>query len=108
MRKKFGRNLLNEPFDDLTVDAVWLKGVIVPGVNPKLKRLDVCGAWIERYNYGVTAVNGTGWEVDHNIPVTSGGADHLDNLQPLQWQNNRSKADNPPYNWPSKVTAING
>jgi hypothetical protein len=93
MKHRFGTNLLNEAFDDMAVDAVWLKGVIIPGVNPKLERKDVCGARIERYNYGDTTKNRTGWEIDHIISKTDGGGDHLDNLQPLQWRNNRSKAE---------------
>ena len=70
MSHRFGRNLLIENFDVMAVDAVWLKGVIVPGVNPNLKKKDVCGAWIERYNYGDTTRNGTGWEIDHIVPIS--------------------------------------
>jgi 5-methylcytosine-specific restriction endonuclease McrA len=34
-----------------------------------------------------------GWEVDHIRAVANGGSDDLDNLQPLQWENNRKKGD---------------
>lgn len=93
MRHSYGRNLLDDVFDVMAVDAVWQKGVVIPGTNPNLIRKDSQGFWIERYNYGDTTRGGTGWEIDHIISVDDGGGDHLDNLQPMQWQNNRSGAD---------------
>ena len=39
-----------------------------------------------------------GWKIDHIKPVAKGGTDDLNNLQPLQWANNRHKSDNYP-NW---------
>jgi 5-methylcytosine-specific restriction endonuclease McrA len=60
------------------------------------RRLDACWAIIDWGAYGDTTENGTGWEIDHTIPVASGGGDSLDNLQPLQWQNNRAKGDSFP------------
>jgi 5-methylcytosine-specific restriction endonuclease McrA len=38
-----------------------------------------------------------GWEIDHIVPVSLGGSDDLDNLQPLWWKNNRRKGDNYPW-----------
>ncbi|HEX2961344.1 MAG TPA: HNH endonuclease [Ignavibacteriales bacterium] len=75
------------------IDAVWKKARIVPGADPEQIRKDSCGAWIERKNYGVTVHKGTGWEIDHILPVVRGGTDKLNNLQALQWENNRQKAD---------------
>lgn len=45
-----------------------------------------------------------GWEIDHIKPSSLGGSDGLYNLQPLQWENNRSKSDNWPH-WSCKVKA---
>jgi len=38
-----------------------------------------------------------GWEIDHIRPVSKGGSDRLDNLQPLYWENNRRKGDTYPW-----------
>jgi hypothetical protein len=59
-------------------------------------RKDICGAWIQWTEYGVTEPNGAGWEIDHVKPISAGGIDDLQNLQPLQWQNNRLKGEK----WP--------
>lgn len=79
-------------FNPLVVQAVWQKGQIVPGDDPSVWRKDVCGAWIRRDSHGDTSSQ-YGWEVDHVLPVARGGGDELSNLQPLQWNNNRSKGD---------------
>jgi 5-methylcytosine-specific restriction endonuclease McrA len=55
---------------------------------------------MQRMKHGQTVEYG--WEVDHIIPVSRGGGDELPNLQPLQWENNRQKADD--LNWNCKVT----
>lgn len=87
-------------FDEQTVQAVWDKGAVAPGYDPRLVRKDACGVLIERYKYGQTTK--TGWEIDHMMPVAQGGSDFLANLQPLQWENNRHKSDN----WPRWSCAV--
>jgi 5-methylcytosine-specific restriction endonuclease McrA len=80
--------------------SVWLKAIPVAGRTDI--RLDRCGAIIQWGHYG--NINSPyGWEIDHIVPVSRMGSDLLSNLQPLQWQNNRHKADN--YPGVCKVTA---
>jgi len=83
-------------FSEETKIQVWNKARKVVGFDPDLIRQDLCGATIEWYLYGNTTSGGRGWEIDHIVPVSRGGTDDLQNLQPLQWQNNRSKGDSYP------------
>lgn len=93
----------NRNFDENTVQAVWNKGIIIPGRDPNYCRKDVCGALMLRSHYGNTSFS-TGWEIDHIIPKSKGGPDSLSNLQPLQWENNRHKGDSYP-NYTCKIKA---
>jgi len=49
-----------------------------------------CGKKLAWQNYGNSNGKG-GWEVDHSIPVSKGGTDHLNNLFPSCVPCNRSK-----------------
>ena len=84
-------------FPQQIIVAVWRKGRIVQGYDPSRLRQDVCGAWMEWAHYGNTN-SARGWEIDHVKPVSKAGVDHLSNLQPLNWKNNRHKGDSYP-NW---------
>lgn len=69
--------------------SIWHRGQIVEELDSNEWRKDVCGALIGWYHYGDRSSQ-YGWEVDHIDPF---GGDVLNNLQPLQWQNNAAKSD---------------
>lgn len=83
-----------QPFSATVKNLIWQKARIVPGLDPAEWRMDACGARIKWSAFGTTAAGGFGWEIDHIFPVVHGGTDDLNNLQALQWQNNRSKGSN--------------
>lgn len=103
MFKTFNRKSNGGSFDESTVNAVWQKGQIIFGQDPNNYRRDTCGALMKKSEYGNTN-SVYGWEIDHIKPSSLGGSDALYNLQPLQWENNRSKSDNWPH-WSCKVKA---
>ena len=76
---------------------VWEKAKKVSGYDPNIYRKDLAGAWIKYEDYGkATSDTSLGWEIDHKLPESKGGSDDLSNLEPLQWHNNRTKADDYP------------
>ena len=75
------------------IKAVWLKAAPA-GKNDKFKK-DLAGAWMNRDKYGDTN-DSEGWEIDHIFPEKKGGDNSLNNLQAMQWENNRSKVDDYP------------
>jgi hypothetical protein len=77
-------------FDEKIVEAVWTKAPI-SCEHPPL-RVDVYGALIWRGGYG-NINSRLGWEIGRKRPIPNGGGDELENLQPLQWQNNRRNGD---------------
>lgn len=86
-------------FSEYVKEAVWNKARIVPGViNSSELRQDIAGAWIKKSEYG-NRQSPWGWEIDHIKPESLYGSDNLDNLQPLQWENNVSKGDDFPAWW---------
>ena len=72
--------------------AVWAKGAIVEGYDPKKYRKDHCEAWMQYGKYGDRGSD-FGWEIDHITPESRGGTDELSNLRPLQWENNNDKSN---------------
>ncbi len=80
-------------FPDLLVEKVWQKASYSDPQNESSGfRKDQCGAWICWSHYG-NRDSQYGWEIDHIVPVASGGSDHISNLRPLHWANNAAKAD---------------
>lgn len=82
-----------------TKRTVWEKGREIPDYDSDVWRWDICGKPIRYADHGDTDSE-NGWEIDHIYPITLGGATTLDNLQPLQWENNRLKGDNYPWSCP--------
>ncbi len=74
------------------ISAVWQRGYLLPGYPSNEWRQDECG---KRMRFGEHGNRDSeyGWEIDHINPVSNGGGDQIDNLQPLNWSNNASKSD---------------
>jgi 5-methylcytosine-specific restriction endonuclease McrA len=89
-----------QSFDKETIEAVWRKAP--PEGHYAGFRKDACNASIHVSAYGTT--DQWGWEIDHIKPISAGGTDALDNLQPLHWENNRHKADDWPH-WECKIVS---
>ena len=99
MGRSYGTDRDGNTFGEDIIEAVWEKGV--PDPNFTSFRRDKCNASMQRGRYGKTVQ--FGWEIDHIKPVSKGGTDDLSNLQPLQWENNRHKADDFPE-WSCRMT----
>ena len=87
-------------FNEDIISSVWEKGVKIEGLDPSLFRKDACGALIMKDKYGMQ--NPYGWQIDHVLPQSLGGTDVLDNLRPLHYLNNASKA----ADYPSYTSAV--
>jgi hypothetical protein len=76
-----------KPFDAAIVEKVWNRAQ--PSSDHPPMRVDAYGALIWKEGYGNTNSK-FGWEIGRRKPLANGAADDLENLQPLQWENNRS------------------
>jgi hypothetical protein len=76
-------------FSEEDIQKVWEKGKTASPNDPNKYRKDDCDAWMSRNAYG-NRDSDYGWEIDHIDPD---GGDNLENLRPLQWENNVDKSD---------------
>lgn len=96
MARQPNTNTSGNSFDQKTIDLVWEKANRNTSGLADIFRQDKCGTTISKARYGdINSDNG--WEIDHILPVSKGGTDHIDNLQPLHWKTNRSKSDTYPW-----------
>lgn len=79
---KFSRDRLQQ---------VWEKGTSISGKKADLYRSDIYGNQMYKHSYGKDSA--MGWTVDHSKPVSKGGTDHLNNLQPMNTSANKSKGN---------------
>lgn len=52
----------------------------------------LCNKRVIKKNYGVIGARGA-WEIDHSIPVSKGGSNHMNNYQPACISCNRQKGN---------------
>jgi len=90
MSRRSNTDTLGKPFDAATIEKVWSKASISSEHSPL--RVDAFGALIWKEGYG-NMNSRLGWEIAHQEPLTNGGGDELNNLVPLQWENNRRNGE---------------
>jgi len=78
-------------YSNKRIKEILGKAKILKGKNPNTWRRDVKGNIIRFGSYGTKGRYG--WEVDHKKPKAKGGSNHIRNLNPLHWQENRKKSD---------------
>lgn len=92
MSRKYNTDKNGGIWTETTKKAVWNKGRAIPNYSPEIWRLDKCGLFMKFDEHG-NRNSKYGWELDHINPVSNGGLDNLENLQPLNWKNNADKGD---------------
>jgi hypothetical protein len=96
MSRKSNTTSKGEGWTPEQINAVWQKGRAIQNFDAAQYRIDTCLQIMEFSRFGDRNAD-YGWEIDHINPVSNGGADTINNLQPLNWKNNASKSDK--LNW---------
>lgn len=78
-------------FSTTKLNQIWEKGSKIKGKDPNLYRRDAFGNEMYWHSYGKDSA--MGWNVDHSKPISKGGTDHLNNLQPMNSSANKSKGN---------------
>ncbi|MCL4709574.1 HNH endonuclease [bacterium] len=81
--------------EESTKRRIWEKGTLIQGYSEDIWRHDIYGSVMKYDEHGNTRSQ-YGWEIDHIMPRAKGGQTTWNNLQPLQWENNRRKGDSYP------------
>ena len=97
MARNHNTNKNGGSWTEETKKAVWKKGRVIKDYSPEIWRYDICGS-VMKYSEHGDRDSKHGWEIDHINPVANGGSDHIDNLQPLYWENNARKGDKLDWN----------
>ncbi len=77
-------------YSERDLDIIFAKAAPTSG-GGELRRDDY-GRLIKRDEHG-NRDSIYGWEVDHIVPLSKGGSNHIDNLRPLHWESNVRKSD---------------
>jgi len=83
-------DIYGKEFNDFTIVEVWRKAI--PFKHFELYKKDAYGSLIFFDDYEIESENG--WVIAHIIPVSNGGTDDVENLQPVHWKNNRTNKYN--------------
>jgi hypothetical protein len=86
---KLSQMKLEEIMWDRSVkEAVWKKGRINPDYSPEVLRWDDQGHIMMWSKFGRTD-SAFGWTIMANEPLTKGGLDNIENLQPVSLRSRR-------------------
>ncbi len=77
-------------FDSDKIGEVWRS---ISDCRGYQKCIDPWNREIHRNEYGKETKYG--WNIDHVFPVSRGGTNKIENLQPLHWKSNDEKSDSP-------------